>query len=290
MSIDWRAIPSLTALRAFSTVASQGGFSAAARMLNVTHAAVAQQVRGLEEDLGVALVIRQGRAIVLTPEGARLAATLVEGFGAIAAGISALRAEKGDGPVRVTLTATFAAQWLMPRLRDFWAKHPDIGLSLNPDSAVVDLRRTGMDLGIRYGKGNWPGVSAQFLTSARLIVAAAPSLIDGRTPMSVAALQAEEWILTGDWPEQDSFLKSIGLNPAALSFTEMSDEALVLAAAREGLGLVVESMALLQDDIRDGRLCVVHDSREALPAYFLVVPPGPIRAPAKTFLKWLAGI
>ena len=88
---DWRHLPSLSALRAFEATARLDGFSAAARALNVTPAAVAQQVRGLEADLGVALVIRQGRGLVLTPEGARLSAALAEGFSTIAGGIDALR-------------------------------------------------------------------------------------------------------------------------------------------------------------------------------------------------------
>ncbi len=287
MPVDWKTFPPLTALRAFEAVAAQGGYTAAARALNVTHAAVAQQVRALETTLGVALVARQGRAIVLTPEGAGLAAALNDGFGAIAAGVAALKDGAGDGPVRVTLTSGFAAQWLMPRLRDFWTKFPDIGLSLLPDAALVDLRRAGMDLGIRYGQGNWPGVEARFLTSARLVVAASPALIGNRGTLDRAALQAEEWVIARDWPEQDNLLRSLGLDPATLSVTEMSDEALAIAAARQGLGLVVESLALLEDDISDGRLSIVHDSRDQLPAYFVVVPPGPMRAPAKAFFKWL---
>jgi LysR family glycine cleavage system transcriptional activator len=71
----------------------------------------------------------------------------------------------------VTLTASFAAQWLMPRLKDFWEKFPDIGLSLHPDSRVVDLHRERMDLGIRYGNGDWPGLESSYLASARLVIA-----------------------------------------------------------------------------------------------------------------------
>ena len=79
----------------------------------------------------------------------------------------------------------------------------------------------------------------------------------------------------------------MGLNPAALSRTEFNSEDLSLAAARQGLGLVVESYALIEDDIAEGRLVLIHDSREHLPAYFAVTPPGPQRAAARAFLKWL---
>lgn len=287
MAVDWRAFPPLTQLRAFQAVAQAGGYSAAARLLNVTHAAVAQQVRALEEHLGQALVTRSGRTMALTAEGARLATALDDGFGTIAASLAALRDTEADRPVRITLTASFAAQWLMPRLRQFWARNPDIGLSLHPDNRVMDLRREGMDVAIRYGHGDWPGMTARFLASARLVVAGAPSLLAGRTTLTPAEMQAADWVLADGWPEQDDYLRSLGLEPETLSVTEISDEGLVIAAARQGLGLCIESRALIEDDVAAGRLVVVHDSGDALPAYFVVTPPGPARPQVRAFLSWL---
>lgn len=287
MATDWRTLPSLTALRAFAATAELRNFSQAARVLNVTHAAVAQQVRALEEALGRPLVQREGRGVALTADGEQLAQALGEGFGAIQRGLEALRAGEADRPVRITLTATFAAQWLMPRLKDFWEKHPDIGLSLHPDSKVVDLHRERMDLAIRYGNGDWPGVEATYLTSARLVIAGAPSLIGDHIP-TVAEMAAMDWILSRNWAEQDSYLRQLGLDPAALSSTDISSEELALAAARQGLGLVVESVALIESDVAEGRLRIVHESREKLPAYFIVTLPGPKRAAARAFLKWLS--
>ncbi len=289
MPIAWNRLPPLTALRAFQAVAEMQGLSAAARALNVTHAAVAQQVRALEAHLGLALVHRAGRGMALTAEGAALARALDEGFGAIQAGIEALRGGT-DRPVTLTLTPSFATQWLMPRLKDFWARHPEIGLSLNPDPRVLDLRRAGMDLAIRYGNGQWPGVESKFLTSARMAVAAAPALLAGRKTLSIAEMQAEDWILTNDWPERDNTLRALGLDPDRLERTEFPDEALSLAAARQGLGIVMESLALLEDDLRAGRLVLLHDSRDSLPAYFLVAPPGPQRSAVRAFAKWLTQV
>ncbi len=287
MSIDWRALPPLSSLRAFAAVAELGGFSQAARALNVTHAAVAQQVRALEQVLDTPLVARNGRGMALTAEGQQLAQALTDGFGSIATGVAALRAGGSDRPVRITLTASFATQWLMPRLKEFWDKHPDIALSLHPDARVLDLRRDGMDLGIRYGNGDWQGVNSRFLAPARMAVAAAPDLLEGRTALSVTEMQEMEWILARDWPEQENYLKSLGLKPEALSRTEFVNEELSLAAARQGLGLVVESLALMEDDLEEGRLTLLHDSKDRLPAYFIVTQPGPQRAATRAFLKWL---
>lgn len=283
---DWRSLPSLTALRAFAATAELRNFSQAARVLNVTHAAVAQQVRALEEALGRPLVQREGRGVSLTADGEQLAQALGEGFGAIQRGLEALRAGEADRPVRVTLTASFAAQWLMPRLKDFWRQHPEIGLSLHPDSKVVDLHRERMDMGIRYGNGDWPGVEAEYLTSARLVIAGAPSLIGDRD-LTVEEMANMDWVLSRNWAEQDAYLRQLGLEPSALSSTDISNEELALAAARQGLGLVVESVALIESDVAEGRLRIVHESREKLPAYFIVTLPGPKRAAARAFLKWL---
>jgi LysR family glycine cleavage system transcriptional activator len=98
-----------------------------------------------------------------------------------------------------------------------------------------------------------------------------------------------EWIAARDWPEQDDYLRSIGLDPAALSKTEFPNEELSIAAARQGLGLVVESLALIEDDLRTGRLVLVHDSQSRLPAYFVVILPGPLRPQVRAFVRWLEG-
>lgn len=197
-----------------------------------------------------------------------------------------MRAGETDRPVRVTLTASFAAQWLMPRLKDFWQKHPEIGLSLHPDARVVDLHRERMDLGIRYGNGDWPGVEPDYLTSARLVIAGAPSLIGEHDP-TVEEMAKMDWILSPNWAEQNTYLRQLGLDPATLSSTDINNEELALAAARQGLGLVVESVALIESDVAERRLRIVHESRDKLPAYFVVTLPGPKRAAARAFLKWL---
>ena len=116
MAVDWTKLPSLTALRAFDAAAQAKSFSAAARSLNVTHAAVAQQVRFLEEHLGVQLVERSPRGVSLTIEGRELARSLATGFAAIAEGLQALQERDINRPVRVTTTAYFAEAVIFPKI------------------------------------------------------------------------------------------------------------------------------------------------------------------------------
>jgi LysR family transcriptional regulator, glycine cleavage system transcriptional activator len=285
--IDWRHFPPLPALRAFEAAARLGGFSAAARALNVTHAAIAQQVRALEKDLGCALIHREGRGMMLTPEGAQLGAVLSEGFGLIQGSVLQLRRRREGDPVTVTLTPSFAAQWMMPRLWQFWEAHPDINVALRPDWRVLDLRREGIDLGIRFGNGAWPGVQSDYLTSGAYVVVGTPELVGDRQSLSPQEMMALPWVFESNWPEGLNWLKSKGIDPAKLDMTMFPSEELTLSAARQGYGLSMENAALVEEDVAEGRLRIVFDPKEEKPAYYIVTPPGPQRAQAKTFIRWL---
>lgn len=287
MAIDWRSFPSLTALRAFEAAARHSSFSQAGRELNVTHAAVAQQVRALEEQLGRELIYRAGRGLALTAEGSKLAQALGEGFRIVATTLAELRAAEPGAPLRVTMTPAFATQWLIPRLRAFWAAHPDVPLSLHPEKRVVDLRREGIDLGIRFGTGQWAGVEAEFLTSARYVVVASPSLLQGRRDLGKAEISAMPWVIEPDWPEALAWLRSYGLKPDRMNITYIPTEELALSAAREGIGLHVEAEALVQQDIDNGDLVEVGRLEDQSLAYYLVTRPGPKRPELKVFMKWL---
>lgn len=285
--VSWRRMPPLAALRAFEATARAKSFSAAARSLNVTHAAVAQQVRALEAHLGTALVVRDGRALGLTAEGAELAGALTDGFLSIQAGVDLVRAGGANRPLVVTLTPSFALQWLMPRMGDFWRRLPDLAVTLQPDNRIMDLRREGVDVAIRYGNGDWPGTVAERLVPARYVVVSAPSLLAGQSAVSLAQMQQMPWILEAGWNDQVSWLAAIGLDAAKLNVTFMPTEELALSAARQGYGLYVENEALLSDDIQSGKLLQLAVSNDDRLAYYIVTPAGPLRAAARQFIGWL---
>lgn len=287
MTFDWRGFPSLTSLRAFEAAARLQSFSLAARELNVTHAAVAQQVRALEEHLGRELIFRAGRGMALTAEGAKLAQAVTEGFRGIAQALAEVQGAAPGAPLRITLTPAFAANWLMPRLGSFWKAHPDIELSLNPEKRLVDLRREGIDIGLRFGNGNWPGLDVEFLTAARYVIVAAPALLNGRKNLSNAELSAMPWVIEEDWPEALSWLKVYGLKPDAMNIAHIPTEELALSAARAGLGLHVEAEALVAHDVENGALEIVGRVEDDSWAYYMVTRPGPKRPELKTFIKWL---
>jgi LysR family glycine cleavage system transcriptional activator len=288
--MDPTRLPSLTALRAFDAVARGGGFSAAARALNVTHAAVAQQVRALERDLGVTLLYRQGRGLALTDEGETLATALKESFAQIAAAVAQITGPAQSRPLRVTMTPSFASQWLMPRLRGFWAAHPDVPLTLHPDKRLVDLHREGMDLAIRFGDGHWPGLTVDLLTPAAYAVVAAPALLNGRTHLTRDDMRGMPWVIEDDWPEQTLWLRRFGIDPDGLTGLRVPTEELALEAARQGFGLHLELPALIEDDLARGRLVKVHQGDAEGLGYFLVTRPGPVKPALRLFTRWLRSV
>jgi LysR family glycine cleavage system transcriptional activator len=287
---DWRHLPSLSALRAFEAAARLGGFSAAGRALNVTHAAVAQAVRGLEADLGLALLRRDGRGLALTEDGARLARSLREGFGLVAAGVEALRSTDARRGLRVTATPAFAQSVLMPRLGEFWRRHPEVAVSVTPSPDLADLRRDGFDLAIRSGRGAWPGVEAEPLVEARFLLVGTPDLL-ARDP-DIARLP---WILdrnagagvdpADEW--ERGWLRAGGLDPDALRVNGIDNPMLAVPAALAGYGLLFVTDVVAAADLAAGRLREVPFPGLPRMAYWAVTLPGPRRPGVLRFVDWL---
>ena len=284
--MDWRKVPSLSALRALETAARLGSYSAAARELNVTHAAIAQHLRTLEDHFGRPLMQRQGQNMRPTPEGARLAAALSEGFGLIASAATDLLTLDEVRPLRIASTASFAENWLMPRIGGFWAAHPGIGLEIVPSSDLVDLRRDGFDLALRYGRGHWPGTEAQVLVPAAHTIVAAPGALP-KPVTDMRDLQDEHFLLVGIRQEENLWLTANGLSHEALRITYFDTGALVLQAVRAGHGVSVHPWPVIARDVEMGWLDVLFQEEDSELAYYIVTRPGHVSAQVRTFIKWL---
>lgn len=285
--MDWRDTPSLAALRGFEAAVRAGSFSAAARELNVTHAAIAQHVRSLESHLGHALLVRDGRQMVPTPAGAQLAADLKDGFNRIIQGVRTLLDDAEGKPVQITLTPNLAENWLMPRLTAFWADHPDIKLSIMPSNDVIDLRRDGFDLAIRYGAGNWPGTDSAFLIRGDYVVVLHRDLLKGRTPSGIADLVDVPWLFCPSLPVYRTWAIQSGLDPNRITEHQFPTMSLVSTAVRAGVGASVMIRAMVEDDIASGRLIVVGQSFVPGLGYYVLTPKGVLPANVKTVRKWL---
>ena len=285
----WRDLPSLSALRAFDATARHGSFAEAGRVLNVTHAAVTQAVRGLEADLGVQLVRRAGRTVSLTEAGERLARALDDGFGTVATGIAALRQAETRRVLRVTTTTFIAETHVMPRLPEFWARHPGIEVALSPSPSRVDILREGFDMAIRALSDGWteaPDEEIRPLARIPLLAVCAPALVAGRT----VDLQTMPWIIGGDSPWDTEQLGGTGIDPARLTRVQVGSPHLEMSACRQGLGAMLATEIICRADLEAGRL--VRLPLEGLPVvtYAAVLPRGPRRATVDQFADWLATI
>lgn len=286
--MDWLALPPMAALRAFAAYAETGNVSRAGEALNVSHAAISQQLRALEAHMGLSLLDRSGRQAELTPEGAQLAAALREGFEAISQVCGELTGREAARPLIVSATPSMASAWLLPRLADFRAKHPGIDLMLDASAELREIGPGGTDVALRYGSGTWPGLEAQLLVRSPVVVVAAPSLLEALPEGGPAALADYPWLQEIGTTEASEFLRRHGAlpGPEAGSGVMSMPGNLMLEAARAGQGLAPLALVSVQADIAAGRLVEIFRDR-AEKGYWIVHRPGVQRPALKLFTAWL---
>ncbi|WP_308915975.1 LysR family transcriptional regulator [Jannaschia sp. LMIT008] len=285
--MDWKGLPPLAALRAFEAAARHGSFTLAARDLNVTHAAVAQHVRRLEDALSERLVTRQGRGIAVTQAGRALSDGLTEGFGIVARAVGDLRDATESRPLTLSLTPAFAANWLMPRIGDFWTRHPDIPLNVAPSTDVVDIRLGDVDLAIRYGDGTWPGVEAELLTDGDFWAVVHPDLPRARDATCLRDVAHLPWLLEHYLLERRAMIEAEGIDLSRITVKLMATNALTLSAAQAGNGVTVQPKSLVERQVRDGRLTKVCALNGGGLGYHLVSLPGRTSPRVRTLRRWL---
>lgn len=286
--ISWNALPPLTMLRAFEAAARTGGFTAAGRELNVTHAAVAQQVRGLEERLGTRLMRREGRGLALTPDGRRLSERLSTSFEMVRAAVAEIEANAADRPVRVTLTTSFSSFWLMPRIGAFRERNPDVQLLFSPASEVVDLERGDFDLAIRFGSGDWLGLEAEPLVISSHVVVATPGLLERHPVTTPADLMHLPWVQENGTDEWRVWLASHRVEAGPKRDVHHMPGYMALGVLREGQGVGLVARVSVAPDLAEGRLVALFETGDdGRTGYHLVRRPGAMRPSVATFVSWL---
>jgi len=171
-------LPPLPAIRVFEAAARHLSFTRAAAELGMTQAAVSYQIRLLEDRVGAPLFLRLTRKVALTEAGARLAPVLTEALSRMAGAFAALRDDAAGGLLSVTTVLTMASNWLVPRLGRFQAAHPGTPVRVDTGQTNVDFTRGDYDLGIRYGRGVWPGLAAHLLMPVDCTPLCSPALRD----------------------------------------------------------------------------------------------------------------
>ena len=284
--MDWNRIPTLNSLRAFSELAQVYSYTKAAERLNVTNAAVRQQVKALEEHLGMSLVHRQGRGIALTSEGSTLAQNLDNAFNMISRSVETLTKADANRPVQITTSPAFAVEWLMPRIAEFQQQHPEITLMLNPTVEVIEMKPGGIDIAVRYCHRDRLEKDVTPVLISDMVVIGATSLIDGRQFGDVSSLVKMPWLQELNTNEvSDWFGRRLVKLERPLIVSQMPGN-LIMQAVRRGDGISYTARAFFQEDIDTGRMQVLH-SEPATGVYYLEANPGLQRPFVRKFLSWL---
>jgi LysR family glycine cleavage system transcriptional activator len=284
--MDWRSLPPLSSLRAFAAFTETGSVQKAGDALGVSHAAVSQQIRSLEGHMGITLVDRSSRALELTTEGCQLAEALTEGFGVIDRTVATLTGADAERPVHISTTQLFATTWLMPRLTDFQAKHPNIDLMVNPSAQLSDPGPGGFDLALRFGAGDWPGLDSEMLVPTDIVVTAAPSLVADRVIADPCDLVDLPWLQELGTDESTDWLRSHGVTEGRARSLLHVPGNLMLDGALAGQGVMSSAMSSVEPLVREGRLQILFRDKGDT-GYHIVTRPGVMRPPAKAFVNWL---
>lgn len=266
----------LNTLPAFRAVARLENLRAAAEELSLTHSAVSQQIKLLEEQLGFPLFDRRGRRIALNPAGDALLRAVEPALTQLDDGVraAAAAASGAEHRIRVTLLPSFAQRWLLPRMARWRERNPHIGIELFSSQQIIDLKRDGFHAALRQGGGDWKGLVSERLIDSPLIAVGSPGAAHRLQGRDAKALADEP--LLGSASLWARWFELAGLRVRVNMVAVFNDAGLMLQAVEQGLGIALARELLVADAICDGRL--VRLSPLALPddeayAYWLAYPP-----------------
>lgn len=283
-------IPPFAALRAFEVVMRVGSVTKACSELSVTPAAISQQLRILEEHMGVALLDRSGGRLQATPEGTALGAALTIGFQQIREAVSSVRGRAEELPLRISTTPSFAANWLMHRLRSFCEKHPNIEIIIATNSELVDLDAGKFDAVIRFGAAPPSDVESLPLLMTGLSVVGARSLV-GTAPLTdPSELFRFPWLMEPGKDIFSAWLRSYGLEPEKHRSIITVEGGMHYSALLAGQGIALMGRELARSDTEAGRLQVLFeniDPRENT-GYRLLWLSRHERPTLRLFIRWLS--
>jgi len=285
-------LPPLNALRAFEATARLNSVSQAAEALHVTHGAVSRQIKVLEEHLGVALFVKDGRGIKLTDAGTRLRDASGEAFDRLRSVCSELSRDVSEAPFVLGCSGSLLARWFIPRLGRLKADLPELRLHLSAGEGDLDPRRPGLDALLVYAQPPWPAdmqvhvlaeerigpvLSPHYAGFERLRDAPASALLDDAVLHTTSRPQA--------WP---TWVEEQGLDPAALKYGQAFEHLYyLLEAAVAGLGVAIAPQPLVADDLRAGRLSAPWGFSPTPAALALWVPRRAADGRAEQLAQWL---
>lgn len=291
----------LNALRAFEASARHQSFSAAAAELNVTPAAVGQLVRTLEDWLGEPLFHRNtsGKSRLTPTEAAeRALPDLRAGFDKLVLGLERLREGALNGVLTVTVSPAFAAKWLLPRIDRFQSVCPETDVRLDTNLKPVDFVAQRIDIGVRYGIGNWPGLAAEKLMDEEIYPVCTPAFLQANPSLRQPRDLARQTLIHDlsmdghtDFPTWKAWLQKAGVADMPPSRgMKINNSAAVLQAVLEGHGIALARSVMAHDDLASGRLVRLYKEISFISplAYYVVYRPECAKLPRLAMFRgWL---
>ncbi|MBI3710535.1 MAG: transcriptional regulator GcvA [Proteobacteria bacterium] len=286
-----RRLPALNALKAFEAAARHESFTRAAEELFVTQGAVSHQVKALEAELGLRLFRRERQRLIITEAGRSYLEIVRDAFDRLALGTERLLQRQNAGVLTVTTSPNFAGKWLVHRLGRFAEAHPGIDLRVSASLHHVDFAREDIDLGIRHGDGQWPGLHVTRLTEEELFPVCSPQLLRGRRALrSPGDLKHHTLLHLDDRRDWGKWLEAASAVGAELAHGPVFNQAsMAIDAAIEGQGVALARTALAAWDLLAGRLVRPFPLGLKVPyAYWIVCPKATADLPKiATFRDWL---
>ncbi|MBD3664260.1 LysR family transcriptional regulator [Sulfitobacter sp. TSTF-M16] len=284
-----RFLPSISSLRAFEAVARLGSATQAALELSLTQSAVSRQLKVLEEQLGVALLNRQGRQLGLTQAGSDYVVDVRDILNRLARASAAARSDRTGGLLNLAILPAFGMHWLAPRLRDFAEAHPEVTVNLSTRLEPFALQSSPFDAAIHFGHEDWPGVSYLPLMPETVVPVCAPDLLvapldDPREMLRLPLLHLETrpkgW---GRWLSANDVEDNV---PEGMVFDQFSTMA---QAAVHGLGVALLPTFTAEPYLRSGDLVLASEqTTHSIGSYYLVWPAETeTKAALKCFVTWL---
>lgn len=286
--------PSLATLICFEAAARHESFTAAAQELGMTQSAVSKTVRELEATLGIHLFRRVGRGLTLSEVGRSYAEDTARDLQQLAQSRRrAVLSGQGKRLLRIATLPTFTNLWLVPRLPEFLAHHPDIELAFSTRLIPFDLREDTFDLAFHYGHQDWPDTQMTRLFGEEMVPVCAPGFFAENALQDPQALRHARLLHMASRPQawQDWFARSgPEAQPLAAGVT-FDQYAMVINAALAGAGAAIVPLRMVALELHSGRLMRLGTETLATDAgYYLVHPAGPMTQPAKAFATWVKGL
>lgn len=263
-------LPPFFALRALEAAARHRSYSRAAQELAVTHGAVSQQIRRLEAELGARLFERRGNAMIPTPDAQRLAHDVAKAMGVLKNAVAEFHAAAVADPLVISLDTQFANRWLGPRLQRMLADPAGANLEIRVEERRADFVTDGVDMAVRYGAGRWDGVDSIHLFSETLVPVCSPDFLARHTIAAPADLLDVPLLHHGHRP-WSLWFRTVGLEAPRQQRMVFEDSIMLIEAAAQGIGAALARSALVEPELRSGRLVRLFDTGVASELGFWVV-------------------